>query len=462
MHDDLLSSHDTSSIVEDGTTSAKPDAAGATRRPSAKTLSHADDPGDKSPTKEKMSITTGQLLRGPTVRKSTLEAGTVRPTILPGRTGVVTGMVLPSASVPRAAPAPLPSLRYASAAAAASSPASTGVPANTTTSSKNPGSVPPTPHCSDSISAPGPPLSSSLNPPTDFSSSPKKQTQQLPQRPFSAVASPETKKSLPPTTSSKEPGVQSSPPNSDHSPVPHDSNSNSQMSDNGISSASLGLNPSHSTQSAQSMQSIGGSRSVQESDRSPSPSNSHVSTASHAQPEGNVTQHANAEPSEMFKSNFASTSMSSPPGVLPPEDISTSGFVDDATQDGTHGAPHYRHGRSLDSSQRNGTSDTERHLTSDNKHVTCLADLVDTFEGLKAHMPSMREMHDTLDAGLSSMPQIQDAEKPSYYAPRNPYPTSSHYPQQPMAFEKRPSIWGEIEVEVLFYLFYYHQGGYLQ
>jgi CCR4-NOT transcription complex subunit 3 len=98
----------------------------------------------------------------------------------------------------------------------------------------------------------------------------------------------------------------------------------------------------------------------------------------------------------------------------------------------------------------------------ENKSVSSLADLVETYEHLKAHTPSMAEMQKVIETGISGLPQIQDAEKPYYYAPRNPYPTSSHYPQQPMAFEKRPAIWSEIEVEVLFYLFYYHQGGYLQ
>ncbi|EGF99988.1 uncharacterized protein MELLADRAFT_45592 [Melampsora larici-populina 98AG31] len=316
MHDDLLSSHDTSSIIEDGnSTTVKLDLTGANRRPSGK--GHADDSGEKSPSKEKMPLATGQLLRGPTVRKATLE----------------------SAAAPRATPAALPSLRYASAAAAAAaSPAANGGPSN------------------------GP-----------------------------SIASPEAQKSLP-LTSSQEASAQSTPSDSDHSPDIQDSNSNSQISNAGISSTSIVLNPSgHSTQSAQSTQSVGGAASNQEVERSPSPSSS------------------------------------------------------SATNRG-----------------ENSDQQQHRHMSSDHKHVSSLADLVETFESLKAHEPSMMEMHSILDSGLSSIPQIEDAEKPSYYAPRNPYPTSSHYPQQPMAFEKRPAIWGEIEVEVLFYLFYYHQGGYLQ
>ncbi|KAH9824722.1 Not1 N-terminal domain, CCR4-Not complex component-domain-containing protein [Melampsora americana] len=309
MHDDLLSSHDTSSIVEDATsTTVKLDLTGANRRPSGK--GHTDDSGEKSPSKEKMPLSTGQLLRGPTVRKATLESGTVRPTILPGRTGVVTGMVVSSATAPRATPAALP--------------------------------------------------------------------------PFASVASPEAQKSMP-LMSSQDVSAQSTPSDSDHSPDIQDSNSNSQISHAGISSTSIALNPSgHSTQSAQSTQSVGGAASIQEVGRSPT------------------------------------------------------------------------------NRVENSEQQQHRHMTSDHKHVSSLADLVETFESLKAHEPSMMEMHSILDSGLSSIPQIEDAEKPSYYAPRNPYQTSSHYPQQPMAFEKRPAIWSEIEVEVLFYLFYYHQGGYLQ
>lgn len=427
MHDDLLSSHDTSSIVEDNN--------GAS--------------GDKSPIKEKMSLSGAQILRGPTARKLTLEAGAVRPTNITGRTGVISGVVLPPTSAPRAAPAALPSLRYASAAAAA---ASSSVPpataSNASSNVKSPGSLPNTPHRSNSVSLAAAPSLVTGNP---LAASPKKQPQPQPQRPFSVVASPEAKIAVSPPIDPQQSTNQTDSPNSEDSPAPKDSNS---QSINGLGSAPLVQDVSgHSTQSGESGHSAAVPFSTPAGQRSPSPAASQASSKRRSV-DGNNTQVVTGSVTDAPKvTSSSSTHLTS---TRPTEPVPC---ADDCHPDNQQGVHHLR--QSLINGPREPETQTQG-VTHDSKHVTSLADLVETYEGLKAHEPSMLEMQKVIETGISSLPQIQDAEKPSYYAPRNPYPTSSHYPQQPMAFEKRPAIWGEIEVEVLFYLFYYHQGGYLQ
>ncbi|PLW08147.1 hypothetical protein PCANC_22625 [Puccinia coronata f. sp. avenae] len=414
LHDDLLSSHDTSSIVEDSNIS-----------------------GEKSPVKEKMSISGAQILRGPSVRKPTMESGAVRPAIVSGRTGVVTGMVLPTGSAPRTTPAPLPSLRYASAAAAAASSNAATTP-SVPSSAKSPGPISAVPQRSNSLSFSG--AAPGALPAQTLAESPKKQSQQLPNRPFAAVASPDAKVAALPAAGAP----RSLPSGSDPSGGPQDS-----QSTNGGSSSSLVHNPSgQSNQSGQTSQSAAEPSPNLIADRSPSPSNSQKSGQSPPQLDGG----AESLPNSGEQNPAVPTSQGS--GGQRESEIAAAS--EGKQEEGQQG--------SLQPS--NAGRDVEGGKTGqqaqENKSVSSLADLVETYENLKAHTPSMAEMQKVIETGISGLPQIQDAEKPYYYAPRNPYPTSSHYPQQPMAFEKRPAIWSEIEVEVLFYLFYYHQGGYLQ
>ncbi|KNZ46456.1 hypothetical protein VP01_724g10 [Puccinia sorghi] len=399
LHDDLLSSHDTSSIVEDSNLS-----------------------GEKSPVKEKMSISGAPILRGPSVRKATMESGTVRPAIVSGRTGVVTGMVLPTASAPRTTPAPLPSLRYASAAAAAASSNVAAAP-SVPSSAKSPGPIPAVPQRSNSLSFSG--TTSGSLPPQASTESPKKQSQQLPNRPFAAVASPDAKVTALPAAGA----TRSFPSGSDPSGAPQDS-----QSTNGGSS-----------QSSQSAAAEPSPHLV--ADRSPSPSNSQKSGQSPPQLDGGAMETVpnNGEQKTAVPTHQVSERRGS--GTVAAEDKQ-----EEAKQVSLQPS---NNGRDVEGSKTS-------QQAQESKSVSSLADLVETYENLKTHTPSMTEMQKVIETGISGLPQIQDAEKPYYYAPRNPYPTSSHYPQQPMAFEKRPAIWSEIEVEVLFYLFYYHQGGYLQ
>ena len=96
-------------------------------------------------------------------------------------------------------------------------------------------------------------------------------------------------------------------------------------------------------------------------------------------------------------------------------------------------------------------------------------------------MPNLDQVHKLLQGSYSSMPQPQDTEKcvnllsdavttftdllryrPKYYVPRNPIQTPSYYPQVPHPLLNTPGIFSQLDVETLFYVFYYHPGTYQQ
>lgn len=52
--------------------------------------------------------------------------------------------------------------------------------------------------------------------------------------------------------------------------------------------------------------------------------------------------------------------------------------------------------------------------------------------------------------------------RPKYYVPRNQFNTPSFYPQAPHPILSTPGIFSQIDVETLFYVFYYLPGTYQQ
>ncbi|GAA5820626.1 hypothetical protein JCM11251_003082 [Rhodosporidiobolus azoricus] len=95
-----------------------------------------------------------------------------------------------------------------------------------------------------------------------------------------------------------------------------------------------------------------------------------------------------------------------------------------------------------------------------------LADLVTSFESAK--QKSMRRDNDLgainqlLEAGFSNVPQPLDAEKPKYYVPRTPFATPTYYPQEPSTQFASAAFFSKLDVDTLFYIFYYCPGTYLQ
>ncbi|KAI0758264.1 Not1 N-terminal domain, CCR4-Not complex component-domain-containing protein [Irpex lacteus] len=95
-----------------------------------------------------------------------------------------------------------------------------------------------------------------------------------------------------------------------------------------------------------------------------------------------------------------------------------------------------------------------------------LGDLVASFEHVKSKAPArmshLDQLHKLLEGSYSSMPQPQDTEKPKYYVPKHPINTPSYYPQTPSPILNTPAIFSQLDVETLFYVFYFHPGTYQQ
>ncbi|KAJ7827198.1 hypothetical protein B0H13DRAFT_311770 [Mycena leptocephala] len=88
-----------------------------------------------------------------------------------------------------------------------------------------------------------------------------------------------------------------------------------------------------------------------------------------------------------------------------------------------------------------------------------LADLVLPFERAKQRasqrMANVDQLHKYLAGGLSGIPQPQDTVKAKYYMPRNPFPTAPYYPQVPHPLLNNAAIYSRVDVETLFYVFYF-------
>ena len=55
-----------------------------------------------------------------------------------------------------------------------------------------------------------------------------------------------------------------------------------------------------------------------------------------------------------------------------------------------------------------------------------------------------------------------DASRPRHYAPKVPYPTPEYYPQQPLTALETPAMFAKLDIDTLFYIFYYQPGTYSQ
>ncbi|KAI5124753.1 hypothetical protein M0805_005387 [Coniferiporia weirii] len=95
-----------------------------------------------------------------------------------------------------------------------------------------------------------------------------------------------------------------------------------------------------------------------------------------------------------------------------------------------------------------------------------LSDLVASFENVKQKAPhrmnNLEQVHKLLDGGYQSMPQPLDTEKPKYYVPKNPHHTPLYYPQSAHPVLSSPSLFQNLDIETLFYVFYYLPGTYQQ
>ncbi|KAH6655606.1 Not1 domain-containing protein [Truncatella angustata] len=124
------------------------------------------------------------------------------------------------------------------------------------------------------------------------------------------------------------------------------------------------------------------------------------------------------------------------------------------------------------SSQTNGVSNGVKSTpVEEDKEEDCvyhlpasLSDLVDSFEitkkrALPVNAPSQIRM---MQVSQASTPDVGDAEAPRKYKPDQRYPSQAQYPQEPLPIFDDPRLYGRIDPDTLFYVFYYKQGTYQQ
>lgn len=115
--------------------------------------------------------------------------------------------------------------------------------------------------------------------------------------------------------------------------------------------------------------------------------------------------------------------------------------------------------------QTNGAASSDAEQDESIFHLPSgLQDLVQSFEATKsrsqfAPSPSVQRL---LSASHATCPDFLDAEKPRHYRPEQKYLTPRYYPQEPFMTIDEPSLYGKIDTDTLFYIFYYRQNTYQQ
>ncbi|KAI4205242.1 MAG: hypothetical protein LQ350_000564 [Teloschistes chrysophthalmus] len=93
-----------------------------------------------------------------------------------------------------------------------------------------------------------------------------------------------------------------------------------------------------------------------------------------------------------------------------------------------------------------------------------LQDLIQSFEATKSRAsstpsPSVQRL---LGASHATCPDYLDAERPRHYRPQTKYNTPRYYPQEPIMSIDDPALYGKVDTDTLFYIFYYCQNTYQQ
>lgn len=94
-----------------------------------------------------------------------------------------------------------------------------------------------------------------------------------------------------------------------------------------------------------------------------------------------------------------------------------------------------------------------------------LQDLAHSFDAARNRIgspPPIASISKLLESSYLSCPDSFIADRPRYYHPESPFPTPSFYPQEPLTGLDDPAIMAKMDVDTLFYIFYYRQGSYQQ
>lgn len=94
-----------------------------------------------------------------------------------------------------------------------------------------------------------------------------------------------------------------------------------------------------------------------------------------------------------------------------------------------------------------------------------LQDLVNSYDAAKHRLaapPPIDSITTLLQRSYAAAPDTAAERQPQFYQPISPYPTPSCYPGTPLASVMHPAVFAKMDVDTLFYVFYYQQGTYAQ
>ena len=69
---------------------------------------------------------------------------------------------------------------------------------------------------------------------------------------------------------------------------------------------------------------------------------------------------------------------------------------------------------------------------------------------------------DESQGSFRNIPDPSDSERPKVYVPRNAYPTHASFPDKPLPLFENPAMFEKLDIDTLFFIFYYQQGTYQQ
>lgn len=110
---------------------------------------------------------------------------------------------------------------------------------------------------------------------------------------------------------------------------------------------------------------------------------------------------------------------------------------------------------------------TEKKLREERKVILPpgLQDLIGSFDAARERIgapPPIGSIAKLLESSYINCPNSFLANKPKNYQPETPYPTPSYYPQEPLVSLDEEAMFVKMDIDTLFYIFYYRQGTYQQ
>ncbi|KAG6918224.1 hypothetical protein DXG01_015817 [Tephrocybe rancida] len=399
---------------------------------------HGPDIPPRTPSKkhDEESVTSSKRDDSPILKKASVSIGlrTAKPPPNPNFAQQPMASILKAGLPARPTPAPatMPPIRYAAAAAAAVAPAAASQASSSQAASTSV-VAPSTPATTAATSIPPPPSSSQSQPLDQQSRAPSSPSLTHPSvtSPMLSSASVSNQPDGSFYSGQESPALSEAVPSSVGAPA---ATSSPQRK------AQTHLSPIQQTQTAESSQQaqVGPSLQVQQP-----PAQSGLSPLPQQIQQFTMAPPGSPLPSQTIQPQF-------PPGVKPP-------VGEQSTQHAIGG-------------QRPPSASASKQLPQPQRSSSAfpgsLSDLVVSFENVKqkaAHrMTNLDQVHKMLEGGHANVPQPQDTEKPKYYVPRNPFQTAHYYPQSPHPALSTPAIFSQLDVETLFYVFYFLPGTYQQ